>query len=94
MARPSGRSAACDVHGPTVRLEYARGCADLSVRLDDSHPLAPRISHSAVPVYVAAVAAGLLIAEFVGFLGSGRQTRIVLFDLDHLQAEIDGPAQK
>ena len=74
-------------------LEFARGCAELSVRLDDSHALARRISHSAVPVHVATVA-GLLIAEFVGLLGSGRQARIVLFKLDHLRAEVDGPAQK
>jgi len=84
-------AARCDVVGSTVRLDLARDAASLAERLAraSSSSLARRSSRKAIPIPVATIAAGWLVAEFTRFLVGDAPERSVRLDVDAIRWDVN-----
>ena len=80
-------AARCDVVGSTVRLDLARDAASLAERLakEGSSGPARRSSRAPIPIPVATIAAGWLVAEFIRFLVGDARERSVRLDVDAIR---------
>jgi molybdopterin/thiamine biosynthesis adenylyltransferase len=72
--------ARCDVQAARIRLNYTRRSHESAARVEGPRALALRISHSTIPIHIAALAAGLFVGELNRFAESGARWRMVRLD--------------
>lgn len=95
LVRPNVVVARCAVFGNKLRIYFARGTSVVAMWLDGPTAFAAdqwSTPRSAVPIHVASVGAGLLMAEFFRFGTCKQPRRCVRFDLDTLQLDVEEPA--
>ncbi len=87
--------ACCTVGDAVIHLAFARNLSSLAVwpGEDDQPDGGARLRPSSpVPIQVATLAAGLLVAEFVRLTAGERLTRAIQFGLQKLTLEVEEPS--